>query len=70
MEKTATVKLTKTSHTANYTPLTALYNKYSDQGLKILAFPCNQFGGQEPVSQHSYHSFVILCPSIHSDTNC
>merc|ERR1719215_1554904 len=21
---------------------------YGDQGLKVLAFPCNQFGGQEP----------------------
>lgn len=25
-----------------------LYNKYHDDGLEILAFPCNQFGEQEP----------------------
>jgi glutathione peroxidase len=25
-----------------------LYDKYSDQGLEILVFPCNNFGGQEP----------------------
>ncbi|XP_059066663.1 probable phospholipid hydroperoxide glutathione peroxidase [Cryptomeria japonica] len=25
-----------------------LYAKYKDQGVEILAFPCNQFGGQEP----------------------
>lgn len=25
-----------------------LYNKYGGEGLEILAFPCNQFGGQEP----------------------
>lgn len=25
-----------------------LYNKYRDDGLEILAFPCNQFGDQEP----------------------
>lgn len=25
-----------------------LYDRYSDQGLEILAMPCNQFGGQEP----------------------
>ncbi|KRX09773.1 Thioredoxin-like fold [Pseudocohnilembus persalinus] len=25
-----------------------LFDKYGGQGLEILAFPCNQFGGQEP----------------------
>ncbi|GMH09398.1 hypothetical protein Nepgr_011239 [Nepenthes gracilis] len=33
---------------SNYTELTTLYGKYKKQGLEILAFPCNQFGGQEP----------------------
>ncbi|KAI8546340.1 hypothetical protein RHMOL_Rhmol07G0109200 [Rhododendron molle] len=33
---------------SNYTELSKLYEKYKDQGLEILAFPCNQFGGQEP----------------------
>ncbi|PWJ34133.1 glutathione peroxidase [Sediminitomix flava] len=28
--------------------LQALYEKYSDQGLEILGFPCNQFANQEP----------------------
>uniref|UniRef100_H2Y1N7 Glutathione peroxidase n=1 Tax=Ciona intestinalis TaxID=7719 RepID=H2Y1N7_CIOIN len=32
----------------NYEQLQQLYGKYSQQGLKILAFPCNQFGKQEP----------------------
>ncbi|KAK7251660.1 hypothetical protein RIF29_35041 [Crotalaria pallida] len=32
----------------NYKELSVLYEKYKDQGLEILAFPCNQFGGQEP----------------------
>lgn len=36
--------LTKT----NYKQLNELYAKYKDQGLKIAAFPCNQFGNQEP----------------------
>ena len=31
-----------------------LYDKYNSRGLKILAFPCNQFGGQEPVSHNPY----------------
>ncbi|TDH73799.1 uncharacterized protein CCR75_003300 [Bremia lactucae] len=25
-----------------------LYEKYHDEGLMVLGFPCNQFGGQEP----------------------
>ncbi|KAK9716560.1 hypothetical protein RND81_06G241900 [Saponaria officinalis] len=33
---------------SNYTELTKLYEKYKDQGFEILAFPCNQFGKQEP----------------------
>ncbi|CAN0923106.1 Probable glutathione peroxidase 2 [Linum grandiflorum] len=33
---------------ANYKELNVLYQKYKEQGLEILAFPCNQFGGQEP----------------------
>ena len=32
----------------NYTQLTQLHQKYKDRGLAILAFPCNQFGSQEP----------------------
>nr|ADE07246.1 phospholipid hydroperoxide glutathione peroxidase-like protein [Sesuvium portulacastrum] len=33
---------------SNYTEMTELYQKYKDKGLEILAFPCNQFGNQEP----------------------
>ncbi|CAN6458891.1 unnamed protein product [Victoria cruziana] len=33
---------------SNYTELTHLYEKYKCQGFEILAFPCNQFGAQEP----------------------
>lgn len=35
---------------ANYSQLVQLYDEYHTQGLEILAFPCNQFMGQEPVS--------------------
>lgn len=34
--------------TPQYTGLEQLYQTYKDQGLVILGFPCNQFGGQEP----------------------
>lgn len=34
---------------SNYEQFVELYDKYSEEkGLKILAFPCNQFGKQEP----------------------
>ncbi|KAH9324550.1 hypothetical protein KI387_004728, partial [Taxus chinensis] len=33
---------------SNYKEMNEVYAKYKDQGLEILAFPCNQFGGQEP----------------------
>ncbi len=34
--------------TPQYEGLEALYRQYKEQGLEILAFPCNQFLGQEP----------------------
>jgi glutathione peroxidase len=34
--------------TPQYKQLQALHEKYAKQGLAILGFPCNQFGGQEP----------------------
>jgi glutathione peroxidase len=33
---------------ANYKFLESIYAKYAKKGLEILAFPCNQFGSQEP----------------------
>eukprot|EP00268_Persea_americana_P051512 TRINITY_DN569_c0_g1_i5.p1 TRINITY_DN569_c0_g1~~TRINITY_DN569_c0_g1_i5.p1 ORF type:complete len:125 (+),score=27.21 TRINITY_DN569_c0_g1_i5:378-752(+) len=33
---------------SNYTELAQLYEKYKNQGFEILAFPCNQFGEEEP----------------------
>jgi glutathione peroxidase len=34
--------------TPQYSDLQKLYEKYSEQGLSILAFPCNDFSEQEP----------------------
>ena len=33
--------------TPQYAQLQELHEKYADKGLKIIAFPCNQFGAQE-----------------------
>nr|XP_011463853.1 PREDICTED: probable phospholipid hydroperoxide glutathione peroxidase isoform X1 [Fragaria vesca subsp. vesca] len=43
---------------ANYTELNQLYQQYKDQGLEILAFPCNQFGEEEPGSNKEIEDFV------------
>lgn len=43
----------------NYAELVELYNEYADtKGLRILAFPCNQFAGQEPGSNDEICQFV------------
>jgi glutathione peroxidase len=38
----------KCGFTPQYTALEAIYQKYKDQGLVVLGFPCNQFHQQEP----------------------
>jgi glutathione peroxidase len=46
--------------TPQYTGLEALYNKYHEKGLEILAFPCNQFGSQEPGNEEEIKNFCEL----------
>jgi len=44
---------------ANYRQLQQLYDKYSEkEGLRILAFPSNQFAGQEPGTPEEILNFV------------
>jgi glutathione peroxidase len=38
----------KCGFTPQYDGLEELYQSYRDRGFEVLAFPCNQFGGQEP----------------------
>ena len=47
----------KCGFTPQYDGLEALYQKYKDQGFEVMAFPCNQFGGQEPGSADEIAEF-------------
>ncbi|KAG1701973.1 hypothetical protein DVH05_010463 [Phytophthora capsici] len=42
----------------NYPELQQLYEKYKDEGLEVLAFPCNQFADQEPGTHEEIMEFV------------
>jgi len=42
----------------SYTQLPKLADEYGSRGLKILAFPCNQFGSQEPGTNEEILEFV------------
>ncbi|MBR1576502.1 MAG: glutathione peroxidase [Bacteroidales bacterium] len=50
----------KCGFTPQYDGLEALYQKYKDQGLVILGFPCDQFGHQEPGSNEDIEQFCRL----------
>jgi glutathione peroxidase len=44
-------------YTPQYAGLEALYRRYRDRGFTVLAFPCNQFGGQEPGTSDEIREF-------------
>lgn len=46
--------------TPQYAPLEALYEKYRARGFEVLAFPANEFLGQEPGSDAEIKSFCSL----------
>lgn len=41
-----------------YRGLMSLYRRYRDNGLEILAFPCNQFQNQEPQCEANIKEFI------------
>ena len=50
---------TRCGFTPQYKELEALYEKYRNEGLEILDFPCNQFGQQAPGTIQEIHQFCL-----------
>ncbi len=46
--------------TPQYEGLEKLYQRYHNEGLEILDFPCNQFGSQAPGTDNEIHEFCTL----------
>jgi glutathione peroxidase len=52
-------------HTPQYAGLERLQREYGPDGLTVLGFPCNQFGGQEPGTNEE---IVEFCSSTYGVT--
>ncbi|OYW47510.1 MAG: glutathione peroxidase [Novosphingobium sp. 12-63-9] len=50
----------KCGFTPQYDGLEALWRKYGARGFEVLAFPCNQFGAQEPGTAEEIESFCKI----------
>jgi glutathione peroxidase len=50
----------KCGFTPQYNELEKLHQKYSDKAFEVLAFPCNQFGKQEPGNNKEIQEFCSL----------
>lgn len=46
--------------TGQYDGLEKMYDDYKEEGLEVLAFPCNQFGGQEPGGSEEIQAFCTM----------
>ena len=53
--------------TAQYSDLQKLHELYSEKGLSILAFPCNDFGNQEPDSLEEIKTFCSTKFNVNFD---
>jgi glutathione peroxidase len=50
----------KCGFTPQYAGLEEIYRRYKDRGFAVLAFPCNQFGAQEPGDAEEIANFCSL----------
>lgn len=59
--------------TNQYADLQKLYSKYQDQNFVVLAFPSNDFGGQEPgsneeIANFCWHNFDVSFPILEKNS--
>jgi len=57
----------KCGYTPQYNDLEATYRAYKDRGLRILAFPANNFGNQEPGTNEEIKEFCSLTYDVTFD---
>jgi glutathione peroxidase len=50
----------KCGFTPQYAGLERLHRDYAEKGLTVIAFPCNQFGAQEPGDEYEIREFCSL----------
>lgn len=50
----------KCGFTPQYDGLEKLYSSFKDSGVEVLAFPCDQFGNQEPGSNEEIAEFCTM----------
>ena len=50
----------KCMYTQQYKNLQSLYEKFKEQDFEVLAFPCNDFGHQEPGTNEEILNFCLL----------
>ncbi len=54
----------KCGFTPQYSGLEELYKNYAARGFEVLAFPCDQFGGQEPGDAEEIKNFCSLTYNV------
>jgi glutathione peroxidase len=50
--------------TPQYAGLQQLHERYADRGFAVAAFPCNQFGGQEPGDSREIQEFCTTAYGV------
>ena len=51
---------TRCGLTPQFKALESLYQNYKDEGFVIIGFPCNQFMGQEPISNEKMEEVCLV----------
>ncbi|KAJ9098582.1 hypothetical protein QFC20_005925 [Naganishia adeliensis] len=60
----------KCGFTPQYKGLQRLHDEYSDRGLVVIGFPCDQFGGQEPGNDQEIMEVRLASPASRAVLMC